>query len=157
MIKHNSRAEYLLIQKLAAYFKIPKKDLFRDVKLRQGEQEEHMLVHSPLLEDRIGVHDHFYCCQETKKIDLNMLLFWDKFQTSFIYEQWLIGKGLVPENKLHTFHMTLHLKGTIWVISASQHGFVGRGGISIGAGQERFNIEPLHNFLDDAYGICVGR
>ncbi len=145
MITFN-RPQALIIAKLASYFKIAKRELRADAFHSSGTDDS--LVHSAIMSE-LGFNYQLRCidgaCFKFKHI-----LGWAKFERSALYQEFLLGEGMLAPNETSRYLMAFYASGTAWVMRRSRGlGYQGVGGWHLrpNDSQQGFIVEPLTNYL----------
>lgn len=141
-----SASTYVLARKLAAWFGVPLKMLFDETSyLKQGEEWDSFLWHSPELKDRFGF-GHIFRTMVASRVNLLTFLEIEKWEKSDFYTEFLAGENKCPPARRGGYMLGIQLKGQLWVARRSRTHYEGLGGIWVGK-QTGYVIEPLKNFL----------
>jgi len=149
MIQNTKQGELFFLLKVKSHFKTPKTVLMEDCNYRAHENGIARVLYFPTLEQLFKFDKEVYVCQDVKA-NLLTLLNYDKFVRTPLYEHFVMGESLT--GRPHRYVMALVLKKCIWMITRSQYGYRGGGGISINQGKDGFTIVPIGNYLMDLYG-----
>ena len=149
MVQFN-RPQALVLAKLASYFKIPKSELRADAFTASGQDDS--LLTATLLTER--GFNHWLRCIDGRCFSFKHFVNWRKFELSDLYQEFVIGEGMLQANEQPRYMLACYAGSTAWTVRRcrSKTGYQGGGGWYLsqhpGSGIG-FIIEPLTNYLTD--------
>jgi len=164
MIVQGRQAEHALLQKLAAFTKIPRSEFIREPIYSMETREELPILRYPILAERFGSNFDplFYCVTVAGKGALNLLhlLDPDKWLKSPVREAFMQGVGYLP-SRVHQarYELITYITGMVWV--TTMHDWKSlpggpdfRGGVIIQDPDNKgvFVTRPIKNYLIEQLG-----
>lgn len=164
MIVQSKLAEHSLVQKLAAFTKIPRTEFVRAPLYSMETREELPIVDYPILVERFGgsLNPLFYCVTVAGKGALNILHLLDpvKWLKSPIREAFVQGAGYLSSQWFKSrYVLVTYLTGMTWVTTAHDWKSL-PGGANFGGGillqdpedARLFVTRPIKNYLIENLG-----
>lgn len=138
-------AQSLILQKIASYFKLSKKNLKLDT--FSASSQDNLILESGVLAE-LGFNKKLYCVSG-KAFSLNSLVNIQKLRKSELYEQFLYGETALRNPKDSPNYMLAWYGGGVAWFMYRADNYSGPGGwmVSEEGGTEGFVIEPVVNYL----------